>query len=57
MWIGEDYISVSAGYAAASVYHYPLDNGKWLVTCLSGPEIAKIKKFVTDGTLPEFTVE
>lgn len=57
MWIGDGCVSVSAGYAAANVYHYPLSDGKWLVTSLSGSEIEKIKKFVTDGTLPEFTVE
>ncbi len=57
MWIGDGCVSVSAGYAAANVYHYPLDNGKWLVTSLSGSEIDKIKRFVTDGTHPEFMVE
>jgi hypothetical protein len=57
MWIGEDYISVRYGYSAEVVYHYPLNDGKWLVTYLSGSEIEKIKKFVADGTLPEFTVE
>lgn len=57
MWVRGDMVSVSYGYGAEAVNYYALDNGKWLVTTLSGSDVEKIKKFVTDGTLPEFTVE
>ncbi len=57
MLVRSNVVSVSHGYGAEQVNHYALDNGKWLVTTLSGSDIEKIKKFVTDGTLPEFTVE
>ncbi len=33
-----DCIIVSAGYAAANVYHYPLSDGRWFVTDLNGGE-------------------
>jgi hypothetical protein len=57
MLVYGDYVSARCGYGASEVYHYALDNGKWLVACLHGPEMEKIKKFVTDGTLPEFMIE
>ncbi len=57
MWVHADSLSVRHGYGAETVFHYALENGKWLVTTLSGPEIDKIKRYVVDGTLPEFKVE
>lgn len=57
--VGEGYVSVRHGYSAEPAFHYPLGDGKWLVTPLNGhaSEIEKIKRFVIDGTLPEFTVD
>lgn len=57
MWIRRDVVSVSHGYGAEQINYYALENGRWLVTTLSGSEVEKIKKYVTDGTLPDFKVE
>lgn len=51
MFLEEDYLSVSAGYGAPSVYHYPLQNDRWLVTRLNGPDIGKIIELVEAGFL------
>ena len=57
MWITDAYISVRNGYAAESVYHYPLSNNDWLVTTLTGSDISKLIGFIENGVLPEFTIE
>lgn len=57
VWVMSDCVQVRNGYGAEAVFHYALDNGKWLVTTLCGSEIEKIKKYVTDGTPLEFKVE
>jgi hypothetical protein len=56
MWINAESISLSYGYGAESVYHYPLENGRWLVTKLSGSDISKVIQIV-NGETPEFFVE
>ena len=50
LFIDHDYISVSKGYGSPYVYHYLLDNGKWLITTLHGKDIDKIKDHVVNGT-------
>jgi len=57
MNVYRDYLTLRAGYSSETQYHYRLDNGKWLVTTLNGSEVEKIKRYVLDGTLPEFSVE
>jgi hypothetical protein len=49
-------VGVRQGYAAEAVYHYLLDDGRWLLASLCGADVEKIKRYVTDGTLPEFRV-
>ena len=41
-----DSLSLSYGYGAETVYHYPLLNNKWLITTLSGSDIVKIKSLI-----------
>lgn len=56
MQLNDYYVSVSYGYGAEDVNHYPLPDGKWLVTTLAGSEISKIIDFIGGDPL-EFTVE
>jgi len=53
---GDRCVSVSAGYGAEDVYHYPLPGNRWLVTTLSGSDIVKVIEYV-DGGHPEFVIE
>lgn len=57
MWVRRNYVSVSAGYGAEPVYHYPLVDGRWLVTTLQGSDIQKVIECVETGVLPEFEIE
>lgn len=53
-----DVVRLSQGYAEESVYHYALDDNRWLVTRLHGSDIEQIKQHVLAGTpldLPIFT--
>ena len=56
MFVDENYVSVSKGYGAPNLFHYLLDNGKWLITTLSGKDIDKIKDHVVNGTELEWTI-
>ena len=56
MWLSAGSLSLSAGYGAGSVYHYPLNDGRWLVTRLYGEDIGKVVDYVQGGK-PEFTIE
>ncbi len=56
MYFCNEFITFSMGYASECEYHYPLKNGRWLVTRLSGEDIGKVVEYV-DGGKPEFTVE
>jgi hypothetical protein len=56
MWINHGFVSISEGYGAESVNHYPLEDGRWLVTTLSGSDIDKVKEYVLGGA-PTFTVK
>ncbi len=51
MRLCENYISLSYGYGAPYVYHYPLSDDRWLVTTLSGNDIGKIISLIEDGVL------
>lgn len=56
MFINPDCVAFSQGYGAPDVYHYPLPDGRWLVTRLRGEDIAEVIKLVM-GEAPNFTVE
>lgn len=49
MWLSEDYLSISCGYGAESEYHYPLNDGSWLVASLYGSDIKKVIALIEDG--------
>jgi len=46
MYIYKDSVSVRAGYGAESENHYPLGDGRWLVTTLSGSDIDQVIEYV-----------
>ncbi len=53
-----DHVSASFGYGAKEENHYPLPDGRWLITDLRGPvDIQIIAAAVMDGRLPELRVE
>lgn len=54
---GTDCVSVSAGYAAPSLHHYPVLDGQWLVCELQGRDMPKIIDAVRNGRLPEFELQ
>ena len=56
MSINVDYVAFGVGYCAPWDYHYPLKNGRWLITRLSGEDINKVIDYV-EGETPAFTVE
>lgn len=56
MNIDVDHISFAMGYGAPNIYHYPLTDGRWLVTSLYGNEIGKVMAYV-NGESPGFLVE
>lgn len=56
VWVNSECISVRNGYGADSVHHYPLGDGRWLVTTLGGRDISKVIEYVQGGK-PEFTIE
>lgn len=51
MHLYDDRLSVSCGYGAETKYHYPLSDGRWLVTTLSGSDISKILALAESGVL------
>jgi hypothetical protein len=56
MFLEEGYLSLTAGYGAGAVYHYPLKDGRWLVTRLQGGDIDKVIDYVQGGK-PKFVIE
>lgn len=57
MFLPEEYVSISVGYGAEAIYHYPIPNtARWLVTSLHGGDIKKVMEYVQGGK-PIFTVE
>lgn len=55
----ENCVSVSAGYGAEQLYHYPLSNGRWLICELRGNDMPKIIAAIEAGLLAvaDFTIE
>lgn len=55
VWLHDGFVSSSFGYGAGDVYHYPLDDGRWLITDLRcgarDSDIEKIKSAAIDGRL------
>jgi hypothetical protein len=51
------YVNGAFGYREPGENHYPLPDGRWLVTALSGRDMPHVVKAVLDGRLPELTVE
>ena len=49
------HVSVSNGYGAEAVHHYPLDDGRWLVCRLSGSDVQKVIDLLHAGPSQEFT--
>lgn len=56
MYIYRDHVGVSAGYGAKHVNHYPMSDGRWLMTDLNGTEISKVIEYLNGGQ-PMFDVE
>lgn len=52
-----DCVTAAAGYAAPSVYHYPLRDDRWLICQLCGEDMPKIIEAVESGHLTALTVE
>lgn len=52
-----DAVSVSAGYVAEYIYHYPLNDGRWLVSSLSGSDVAKLIELIESGFDLGLTIE
>ena len=42
MYVNDDCVSVSVGYAAPAVHHYSLGDGRWLMVRLSGFDIQRV---------------
>jgi hypothetical protein len=57
MHIDEDKVSFSIGYGAPDQHHYPLPDGRWLVTTLRGDEMPKIIERVAAGVDLGLTIE
>lgn len=51
MRLRENYLTFAVGYGAPTEYHYPLADGTWLVTRLSGDDMPKIIALVEAGAI------
>lgn len=49
VYINSGYVTSSFGYGDEQVNHYPLENGGWLITTLSGGEMDKVIASVAKG--------
>ena len=51
MHLAENYVSFAMGYGARHKYHYPLDDGLWLVTSLHGSreDIDALIRYANNG--------
>lgn len=52
-----DCVTVSAGYGAGYLHHYPLSGGRWLICELQGRDMPKIIEAIEAGTLSGFNIE
>lgn len=51
------HVMVSAGYAAPSIYHYPLSDGKWFITDLNGGDHMKeLVRMIDTGEISHFGI-
>ncbi len=57
VYLTERSVSVSAGYRAETVYHYPFSCCRWLVTTLSGSDLTKLIDVIECAVPTGFTVE
>lgn len=57
MNIYSDHVYAAFGYAVEGRCHYPLANGRWLITSLRGGDITKIIEAVEAGQLTSLQVE
>jgi hypothetical protein len=51
-----EYVIAHFGYGAPAIYHYPLPDGRWLLTQLSGADMPKVIEYVLGGA-PTFDIE
>jgi hypothetical protein len=51
MHLTEHCVSLSYGYGAEHLYHYPLSDGRWFVTTLYGSDIEKVIKLIEDAVI------
>lgn len=56
MSLSAGYVCFGVGYQSPWMYHYPLSDGRWLVTQLAGEDIGKVIEYV-EGGKPEFDIE
>lgn len=57
VYLDRDCVSAGFGYGKPYEQHYPLPDGRWLITSLRGEDMPKIIAAVMDGRLPELEVE
>ena len=53
----DNHVSTSFGYGAENINHYPLSDGSWLLTTLSGSDMDKVKQSALDGNPLGLTIE
>ena len=55
--MNDGYVSASFGYGAGYENHYPLPDGSWLITTLTGSDIDKVISSAISGNPLELTIE
>jgi hypothetical protein len=50
-YLYENQVVVSYGYAAPALHHYPLKDGRWFVSDISGVDVKKIITLIENGVL------
>lgn len=56
VYVGENFVETRFGYGADLVNHYPLPDGRWLLTTLRGSDMRKVVEYVMGGQ-PSFEIE
>jgi len=57
IWLEDNCVGVSNGYAGEYMYHYPLSNDAWLITSLRGNDVSKIVAAINAGIDLGLTIE
>lgn len=57
VYINAGYVSTSFGYGAEDVNHYPIPDGRWLMTTLRGSDMDKVIKHVINDNSMGFDIE